>query len=338
MIAPDCKLTLDMKQIRIIRHLPCPNPLPPCALTIGNFDGVHRGHQAMLAKAVQAAEHRSLIPSAMTFEPHPKSYFARLLGKPEIAPLRINGFRDRIQGITRAGIEQIALLRFNQAMARMSPDAFVRDLLMGYLNVRWLIVGADFRYGHSRAGNTETLRQASEQYGFEFEILQDVRDHSGDRVSSSNLRLALACADMQAARNLIGRPYQISGHVLHGQKLGRTLGFPTMNVRVPANCAIRFGIYVVQVRGLGPTAMPGIASLGVRPTVANSKDVLLETHLIDANVDAYGKLVEIDILQHVRDEEKFPDLPTLTAAMQNDRQRAVEYFAQHGLQNYAESD
>ena len=329
---------LDMKPIQIIRHLPCPLPLRPCALTIGNFDGVHRGHQTMLEKAVRAASDRSLVASAMTFDPHPKAYFAKRLGKPEMAPLRINGLRDRLTGLANAGIEQIALLRFNQAMAQMSPDAFVRNLLVEHLSVKWLIVGADFRYGHARAGNVATLRTASQQFGFELEILEDVQDDSGDRVSSSNLRLALACGDMRAVNTLIGHPYRVSGHVLHGQKLGRTLGFPTMNVRMPSNCAIRFGIYIVQVHGLGPAPRPGIASLGVRPTVGNSKDVLLETHLIDATVDAYGKLVQVDILQHVRDEEKFPDLPTLTAAMQNDRMQAVKYFAQHGLQNYAESD
>ncbi len=327
-----------MKPIRIIRHLPCSPPSPPSALTIGNFDGVHKGHQAMLAKVIAAAAARRLTPSVMTFSPHPKAYFAKRLGKPEIAPLRISGTRDRLTDLAQAGIEQIALLRFNQAMASMSPEVFVRDLLVEHLNVKWLIVGADFRYGHGRAGNAETLRQASEQFGFELEVLQDIRDASGDRVSSSSLRLALSCGDMQAVRDLIGHTYRISGHVLHGRKLGRTLGFPTMNVRVVQNCAIRFGIYVVQVRGLGPDPIPGIASLGVRPTVGQSADVLLETHLLDASIDAYGKLVDIEILQHVRDEEKFPDLPTLTAAMQNDRQHAVNYFAQNGLQNYAESD
>ena len=338
MDAPDCKLTPDMKPIRIIRHLSCSPICPPSALTIGNFDGVHRGHQAMLSKVIQAASVRALTPTVMTFTPHPKSYFAKLLGKPEIAPLRISGIRDRLSDLASTGMEQIALLRFNQTMASMSPEAFVRDLLVEQLKVKWLIVGADFRYGHARAGNAQTLRQASEQFGFELEVLQDVRDASGDRVSSSSLRLALSCGDMETVCDLIGHPYRISGHVLHGRKLGRTLGFPTMNVRVVQNCAIRFGIYVVQVRGLGPDPMPGIASLGVRPTVGQSSDVLLETHLLDASINAYGKLVNVEILQHVRDEEKFPDLLTLTAAMQNDRQQAVNYFAQNGLQNYAESD
>lgn len=327
-----------MKPIRIIRNLPSKHSAPACALTIGNFDGVHRGHQTMLAQVVNAARQRGLTPSVMTFEPHPKAFFAKLLGKPQMAPLRINGLRDKLTGITATGIEQIVLLRFNKAMASMSPESFVQDLLVGQLNVRWLIVGADFRYGNARSGNVETLRKASIQHGFELVVLEDVQDISGERISSSNLRLALSCADMPAARSLLGRPYRISGHVLHGRKLGRTLGFPTLNVRVPSNCAIRFGIYVVQVHGLGPEPLPGIASLGTRPTVGSSTEVLLETHILDASINAYGKLVQIDILQHVRDEEKFPDLPTLTAAMQQDRMHAVEYFAQHGLQKYAESD
>lgn len=327
-----------MKPIRIIRHLPCHPPARASALTIGNFDGVHRGHQTMLSRVVQAANERSLAPGVMTFAPHPKAYFAQRLGKPEIAPLRINGLRDRMTGLIECGIEQIALLRFNQTMAQMTPEAFVRDLLVEQLQTRWLIVGSDFRYGHARSGNVQTLRQASEKYGFELEVLSDIRDETGDRISSSTLRSALSRGDMMTVRDLIGRHYRVSGHVLHGQKLGRTLGFPTMNVRMAERCAIRFGIYIVQVHGLGTNPMPGIASLGVRPTVGQSSDVLLETHLLDANLDAYGKLVSIDILQHVRDEEKFPDLPTLTAAMQNDRQQAVNYFARHGLQKYAESN
>lgn len=316
---------------RIIRHLPARPAVAASALTIGNLDGVHLGHLAMLKEVSDAAIERGLAASVLTFHPHPRAYFASMQGASHQAPLQINGMRDKITRIASAGIEQIALLPFNQTMAQMSPQAFVKDLLIGQLNMRWLMVGADFRFGHRRAGDVQLLTDLADQLGYELKILAQVTDQDGQRISSSQVRQAMQHGDMSGVASLLGEPWRVTGRVLHGKKLGRTLGFPTLNLKVSDNTAARFGIYVVRVHGLGPKALPGIASLGKRPTVDDDLGVLLETHVLDADVDAYGKLVSIELLQHVRDEQKFPDLSSLTAAMQGDRQHAKDYFAHHGL-------
>jgi len=327
-----------MKPLRIIRHLPSQVPLPQSAVTIGNFDGVHLGHLAMLKQVKEAGLKRGLCPSVLTFDPHPKAYFAQSHGKPELAPRQINGLRDKTTLLAQAGMQQVFLLPFNATMAHLSADEFIERLLVTQLQTRWLLVGADFRFGHRRGGDVELLAKAARQHGFELHVLPDITDTQGLRISSSSLRDALAAGDMSMVTRLMGRPYRVSGHVIHGKKLGRTLGFPTLNVRVSTRTAARFGIYVVRVHGLSDQPMAGIASLGLRPTVDQSTDVLLETHLLDANVNAYGKLVCVELLQHVRDEKKFPDLSTLTIAMQHDRQQAIDYFAHHGLQDNLKPD
>ena len=329
----DCKLPFVNTPIRIIRHLPAHPALAASALTIGNLDGVHLGHLAMLKHVVDAAAERALSPTVLTFNPHPKAYFASTRASAPHAPLQINSLREKITRMTNAGIKQIALLPFDQAMASMAPDAFVEHLLFGQLNMRWLMVGPDFRFGHRRAGDITLLEQMSKSLGFELAVLSEVVDARGQRISSSQVRDAMQRGDMPGVRELLGTPWRVTGHVIHGKKLGRTLGFPTLNLKVSDNTAARFGIYVVRVHGLADTPLPGIASLGRRPTVDDDLGVLLETHVLDANVQAYGKLVSVDLLQHVRDEEKFPDLTSLTAAMQRDRQHAMDYFAHHGLQN-----
>lgn len=331
----DCKLLPDMNALRIVRRLPATPPLAPSALTIGNLDGVHRGHRAMLAHVKSAADALKLCPSALTFHPHPRTYFARLHNQPDRVPAQINGLRDKLTRLAEAGIQQITLLKFDAAIAALSAECFVSDLLVKHLNTRWLMVGADFRFGHRRGGDVALLAKAARIHGFEFHVLEDVADPTGLRISSSAVREALRAGDMPRVAALMGRPFRISGHVTHGKKLGRTLGFPTLNVKVSNQSAARFGIYVVRVHGLGPDPLPGIASLGLRPTVEDSDTVLLETHILDQTVEAYGKLVAVDVLQHVRDEQKFPDLPSLTTAMHRDRQHAVDYFAHHGLQNNA---
>lgn len=321
--------------MRIIRHLPAWPPVAASALTIGNLDGVHLGHLAMLDRVRLAAQERRLTPSVLTFHPHPRTYFAQIQGVPHQAPLKINGFRDKLGRIAAAGIEQIALLRFNAVMAQMPPEEFVRKLLVEQLQMRWLMVGPDFRFGHRRSGDIELLARMAPELGFELEVLSEVSDQDGQRISSSQVRQAMQAGDMSRVANLLGQPWRVTGRVLHGKKLGRTLGFPTLNLKVSDNTAARFGIYVVRVHGLGPAPLPGIASLGKRPTVDDDLGVLLETHILDANIDAYGKLVSVELLQHVRDEQKFPDLTSLTAAMQGDRQHAKDYFAHHGLQDHA---
>lgn len=267
----------------------------------------------------------------MTFEPHPREYFARRLQRPELAPTRISGLRDKLSALADHGVGQIIVQRFDKRLADMSADTFVKDLLVDALQTRWLLVGEDFRFGRQRSGDLTLLRQAGATYGFEVMTLADVTDRRGQRVSSSEVRAALALGDLARTEHLLGRPFQISGHVIHGQKLGRTLGFPTLNLRVAPRCAARSGIYVVRVHGLGEHPRPAVASLGVRPTVEDNGRVLLESHLLDGPADAYGKLIAVEFLHKLRDEEKFSDLPSLTAAIADDAQNARAYFAVHGL-------
>jgi riboflavin kinase/FMN adenylyltransferase len=315
----------------IYRSLPRHDSGRPSAVTIGNFDGVHRGHQAILARVRQTALERGLSSAVMTFEPHPRAFFARRGQRPELIPTQINSLRDKITTLAQHGIEQVVLQRFSSRLADMTAEDFIDRLLVRGLNTRWLLVGEDFRYGHKRSGDIELLRRAGQQYGFEVETIADVADEQGHRISSSELRTALAVGNLERARHLLGHGYRISGHVIHGQKLGRSIGFPTLNVRVPPQCALRSGVYVVVAHGLGPQPMAGVASLGVRPTISQGGRLLLEVHLLDRKVDAYGKLTCVEFLHYLRDEEKFPDLPTMIAAIENDAQSARDHFAFHGL-------
>lgn len=329
--AQNCKLSVVKTSLHLYRSAPPPAQRTPCALTIGNFDGVHRGHQAILARVRQAARERGLLPTVMTFEPHPREYFAALNQRPELAPTRISGLRDKLEALACQGMAQVVIERFNARLAEMSANAFIEDLLVARLQTRWLLVGEDFRFGRKRSGDIDLLREAGMVHGFEVQTLADITDRHGHRVSSSEVRTALAVGDLARAQDLLGRPYQISGHVIHGQKLGRTLGFPTLNLRVAPRCAARSGIYVVRAHGLGAQPRPAVASLGVRPTVEDHGRVLLEAHLLDGPADAYGKLVRVEFLHKLRDEEKFPDLPSLTAAIAEDARNARAYFAVHGL-------
>jgi riboflavin kinase/FMN adenylyltransferase len=295
---------------------------------------VHRGHQAILSRVRREAQARGLAPAVMTFEPHPRDYFAELARRPELAPTRIFGLRDKLAALAAAGIDQVIVQRFNARLAGMSANAFIEDLLVASLNTRWLLVGEDFRFGHKRSGDIDLLREAGLVHGFEVHTLSDVADAHGHRISSSEVRTALAVGDLPRAEHLLGHPYRMSGHVIHGQKLGRDLGFPTLNLRVAPHCAARSGIYVVRAFGLADRPdepLAGVASLGARPTVQDNGRVLLEVHLLDAAPDAYGRLVRIEFLHLLRDEEKFPDLATLTAAIARDARNARAWFAVHGL-------
>ncbi|WP_368648476.1 bifunctional riboflavin kinase/FAD synthetase [Castellaniella ginsengisoli] len=318
-------------ELRLYRHLPRHDSTAPSAVTIGNFDGVHRGHQAILAQVRDAAAALGLVPTVMTFTPHPRAFFARRGQRPELIPTQISSLRDKVALLAEHGMRQIAVQRFDQHLADMGAEDFIRHLLVRGLNTRWLLVGEDFRYGHKRSGDIDLLRRMGHAHGFEVRTLADVADHQGQRISSSALRTALAVGNLARSSELLGAPYRISGHVIHGRKLGRDLGFPTLNLRVPEPCAARSGIYVVRVHGLDAQPLPGVASLGVRPTVTRDGTLLLETHILDRQVDAYGKLVCVEFLEFLRDEESFPDLTTLTAAIRQDAQGARDYFASHGL-------
>ena len=312
--------------MKVFRGLPNAAARAPCALTIGNFDGVHLGHQALLGRVRAAASGLGLEAAVMTFEPHPREFFAQRAGDLSSAPPRIANLRDKLQSLSDNGIDRVIVEHFSAPFAALSPQEFTEKVLVEGLHVKWLMVGDDFCYGARRAGNVAMLQEAGQRYGFHVETLPTVMNGS-TRISSSAVRQALAEGDFGHAEQLLGHPYAISGHVVHGQKLGRTLGFPTLNLRVPHRPALS-GVFIVQVHGLTDGPLPAVASLGVRPTVDDSGRVLLEVHIFDFSQQCYGKQVRVEFLCKIRDEEKYVDLPTLTAAIQNDADIARDYFAQ----------
>ncbi len=296
----------------------------PVALAIGNFDGVHRGHQALLAQLVAAARAHGLTPAVMTFEPHPREFFM-----PERAPARVANLRDKIGSLRSAGIERVFIQHFNRRFAALSPEQFIDDVLVDGLNTRWLLVGDDFRFGARRAGDVELLRRRGQKHGYTVEQLATVQD-AGVRVSSSEVREALANGDLDRAALLLGHPYAISGRVLHGRKLGREIGFPTLNLRIAHKRPAAHGIYAVQVHGITETPRPGVASIGLRPTIDNSGRWLLEVHLFDFAQQIYGKLVRVQLVRKLRDETKYESLNALTHAIRNDAAQARALFAPTG--------
>ncbi|MBD8528732.1 MULTISPECIES: bifunctional riboflavin kinase/FAD synthetase [unclassified Massilia] len=317
--------------MKVFRGLPNDVARAPCALTIGNFDGVHRGHQALLARVRAASAALGLEAAVMTFEPHPREYFARRSGDLSRAPARIANLRDKLEDLSAAGIDRVIVEHFNEQFASISPEDFTQRVLVDGLHVKWLMVGDDFCYGAKRAGNVEMLKEAGRRHGFQVETLPTVREGE-QRISSSAVRAALAAGDLQATCALLGHPYAMSGHVIHGAKLGRTLGFPTLNLRVMHRPALQ-GIFVVQVHGLADRPLPAVASLGVRPTIEDAGRMLLEVHIFDYDRPCYGKLVRVEFLQKLRDEEKYVDLDTLTAAIHQDAHQARAWFSDHRLRH-----
>ena len=310
--------------MKVFRGLPNAAARAPCALTIGNFDGVHRGHQALLKQVRAAADRLGLEAAVMTFEPHPREFFARKMGDLSKAPARIANLRDKLQSLDKNGIDRVIVEHFGAHFASLTPQEFTEKVLVEGLHVKWLMVGDDFCYGAKRAGNVAMLTEAGKEYGFEVVTLPTVMN--GDtRISSSAVRTALAEGDFAHAEALLGHPYSISGHVIHGQKLGRTIGYPTLNLRVPHRPALA-GIFIVRVHGLADQPLAAVASLGVRPTVEDAGRVLLEVHIFDFGQSCYGKQVRVEFLHKIRDEAKFVDLATLTAAIDNDARIAREYF------------
>jgi len=319
-----------MQVFRGFRH---PGLAPSCALTIGNFDGVHRGHQAMLALLTNEARHRGVASCVMTFEPHPRDYFAGLAGKPDSAPRRIATLRDKLSELERCGVEQVVVLRFGPQLSSLSPQAFIDDVLVAGLHARYVLVGDDFRFGAKRAGDYTMLDAAGDARGFDVARMMSYEVH-GARVSSSAVRAALASGDMELAAALLGRPYSISGHVLHGKKLGRDLGFPTMNLRFAHPRPAAMGIFVVRVHGLTASPLAGVANLGVRPTVDDAGRVLLEVYCLDwpaqlGNDAAYGRVVRVDLLAKLHDELRYPSMQALRDGIAADVALAREWFAAH---------
>ncbi|NEX61995.1 bifunctional riboflavin kinase/FAD synthetase [Noviherbaspirillum galbum] len=316
--------------MKVFRGLPNAASRAPCALTIGNFDGVHRGHQALLAHVREAASRLGVEAAVMTFEPHPREFFARMAGDLARAPVRIANLRDKLQALDNAGVDRVIVEHFNAHFASITPDEFVEKVLVEGLHVKWLMVGEDFCYGSKRAGNVARLIEAGRKFGFEVHAMPTVMN-DGVRISSSAVRQALQQSDFPLAARLLGHPYAISGHVIHGKKLGRTIGFPTLNLAISHKRPALSGIFVVQVHGLEDHPLPGVASMGVRPTVEDSGRVLLETHLFDYREQCYGKVVRVEFMKKLRDEEKYVDLPTLTAAIERDAQQARAYFGERNI-------
>ncbi|WP_298830358.1 bifunctional riboflavin kinase/FAD synthetase [uncultured Piscinibacter sp.] len=319
--------------MRVFRGFHHPGIAPACALTIGNFDGVHRGHQAMLALLRNEAQHRGLPSCVMTFEPHPRDYFAAVTGRPELAPTRIATLRDKLAELERCGIDQTVVLRFDRRFAAQSPQAFVDDVLVAGLGAKVVLVGDDFRFGAKRAGDYAMLDAAGQRCGFDVARMMSYEVH-GLRVSSSAVREALTAGEMERAATLLGRPYSLSGHVVHGRKLGRDLGFRTLNLRFSHPKPAALGVFAVRTHGLADGPLDGVASLGKRPTVDDSGRVVLEVHCLDWPASlgaegAYGRIVRVELLHKLRDEERYDSLDALRAAIGHDVENARTFLAAH---------
>ena len=332
--------------MKIFRGFHHPGIAAGCALTIGNFDGVHRGHQAMLALLNSEAAHRGVPSCVLTFEPHPRDYFAGQLKRPELAPARIGTLRDKLAELRQCGVQQTVVLPFNQSLARLSPQSFIDDVLVAGLGARYVLVGDDFRFGAQRAGDYALLDAAGRAQGFDVARMNSYEVH-GLRVSSSAVREALGAGRMEDAARLLGRPYAISGHVVHGRKLGRELGatqqgagdgFRTLNLRFAHWKPAASGIFAVLVHGLSDEPLPGVANLGVRPSLdpddVNGGRVLLETHCLQwpAHLEpegAYGKIIRVELLHKLHDELKYDSLDALTEGIAKDCSDARAYFVAH---------
>jgi riboflavin kinase/FMN adenylyltransferase len=316
--------------MRILRHLPV-RPAAPVALTIGNFDGVHLGHRAMVGLLTDAASQRQLVSCVMTFEPHPREFFA-----PDRAPTRLTSLREKLELLAQLGVEQVHVRRFDYDFARISAEAFVEEVLVAGLGVRWVLVGDDFRFGARRQGDVAMLREVLARRGVEVAQMQTV-SLDGTRVSSTAVRERLARGDLHGAAQLLGRPYSISGRVVGGERLGKRLGFPTANLQMKHNRPPLAGIFVVEVSGLGERPLEGVASLGVRPTVKEGGAPVLEVHLLDFARDIYGEHLQVRFLHKLRDEEKFADLESLKGHIATDVEDARRFFRRGGSRDQREN-
>jgi len=290
----------------------------PVALTIGNFDGVHRGHQAMLSRLIEAAEDLRLPAAVLTFDPHPREFFAK-----DLAPPRLSTLRQKLEVFRAFGIAKTIVARFDQRLAGMTPEMFIDDVLVRRLDARWVLVGDDFRFGKARAGDLAVLRSHAKT--FSVEGMRTVTVET-ERASSTAVRDALAAGDLPRAAALLGRSFAISGRIAHGDKLGRNLGFPTANIPLRHRPPLS-GIFAVRAHGLGAAPRAGVASLGVRPTVKSDGRPLLEVFLLDFDESIYGRRVTVEILHKLRDEEKYETLEALSRQIRTDVEQARDYFA-----------
>lgn len=293
-----------------------------CVLTIGNFDGVHRGHQALLSQLCAEGRKRQLPVMVMLFEPQPLELFAD--GN---APARLTRLREKLHYLAECGVDSVLCVRFDQHFAAQDAQAFISDLLVDKLGVQLLAVGDDFRFGAGRLGDFLLLQEASEQYGFELVSTQTFCA-DGKRISSTAVRQALANDDLALAETLLGHPFAISGRVVHGDALGRTIGFPTANVPLRRYVSPVKGVYAVEVHGLAAEPLAGVANIGTRPTVAGLRQQL-EVHLLDVTMDMYGRHIEVVLRKKIRNEQRFNSLDELKTQIAKDVVTARNYFGQY---------
>jgi riboflavin kinase / FMN adenylyltransferase len=294
-------------------------------LTIGNFDGVHRGHQALLKLLTDKARALALPAVVLTFEPHPREYFS-----PADAPARLASLREKLLLLAACGVDRVHVCRFDARFAALSADEFIDRILVRGAGVRYLIIGDDFRFGAKRRGDFALLQAEGASRGFAVEAMPTL-DVEGERASSSAVRMALAEGDLDHAARLLGRPYSIAGRVMHGDKIGRRLGYPTANIQMKHRRPALSGVFAVAVEGLAPTPVPGVASIGVRPTITDAGRPTLEVHLFDWNRDCYGAHLRVHFLHKQRDEAKFDSLDALTAQIGRDADDARAWFAQNPI-------
>ena len=292
-------------------------------LAIGAFDGLHRGHAALIERLRARAGESGLVSAVVSFEPLPRAFFSS-------EPLaRLSSLREKLCGLADAGIEQLLLLRFDARLASMAASDFVRDVLVARMGAKEIWVGSKFRFGHRRAGDVDLLRRLGAEHGFEVRVLETVATGDGERVSASRIRETLAAGNFAHAASLLGRPFTIEGRVVRGRRMGRDLGYPTANLRLDKRVSPVAGIFAVRVHGphgalarSAKAGWPAVASLGVRPTVANDGEPLLEVHLFDFDGELYGQRIEVEFVAKLRDEERFADLEALKAQMNRDAAQA----------------
>jgi riboflavin kinase/FMN adenylyltransferase len=290
-----------------------------CVATIGNFDGVHLGHQAVIGQLAERGAALGLPVTVIIFEPQPLEFF-----RPGDVPPRLMRLREKLQALNRYSVDRVLCIRFDADFAAMEPETFINSVLVQHLGLRYLVVGDDFRFGKGRRGDFAMLQAAGRDYGFPVVNLHTVRA-DGDRVSSTRLRGALGDGDLELAEKLLGRPYRMCGRVAHGDKIGRTLGIPTANIHLHRKRSPLAGIFVVEVFGLQREPLMGAASVGTRPTVGGTR-TLLEIHLLDFDDHIYGEHIQVDFLHKIRDEEKYDTMDQLKARMQQDIAETRAWF------------
>ena len=295
-------------------------------VTIGNFDGVHLGHQQLIAKVVAVAKERRVPSLVMTFEPHPFEFFSG----DELTIPRLTRLREKYRALAECGIDNILILPFNQKIASISASDFIKHILVESLQVRHIIIGDDFHFGYRRLGNFALLQEMGAQCGFTVEAMPTVI-LGGERVSSTRVRQALAEGDHALVRALLGHPYSMLGRVRGGDQLGRQLGFRTANIYLHRKLTPVRGVYTVYMHGIAEHPLPGVANVGTRPTV-DGTTTLLEVHLLAFNQDIYGRYVQVEFCEKLRDEERYPNLELLKLQIAKDVAVARDYFAKQGAQ------